>query len=413
MKDLIHEKICKSRGALDQWFAEKIKGLYLPFACSFDIRDSSYKIAPVDANIYPAGFNNICDVDKDNAPTLVRDYLKKVYRFPINTICILTEEHSQNPFYWSNVSSIKKMIEEAGCAVFLTFPRSLTSDIEVRTATNEPLKVQRSEVRSGLLYVEDQAIDLIVSNNDFSLSYEDFIQPLKTPINPPPGLGWHQRKKQQFFSEYNRLATDFCNIIELDPWHLTIETVEFPHFDLNDEDKKNHLIEAAEGLVKRLASQYERHNIKDKPYLFIKNSSGTYGLAVIEVREPRDILSWNYKSRKKMKASKGGRSVDEVILQEGIPTILTSDNSAAEPALYMLGDNLLGGFLRTHGEKGPTESLNSPGAVFKRLCVSDLHINLPGCPLENVYGWVARLGLLAIGAETAAKNIHYPEYSLS
>ncbi len=100
-----------------------------------------------------------------------------------------------------------------------------------------------------------------------------------------------------------------------------------------------------------------------------------------------------------MKAAKGGREISQVIVQEGIPSRVRSEGFSAEPVIYMVGTELAGGFLRTHGEKGATDSLNSPGAVYRRLCVSDLNVSLEGSPLENVYGWTARLGLLAIAME--------------
>ena len=101
-----------------------------------------------------------------------------------------------------------------------------------------------------------------------------------------------------------------------------------------------------------------------------------------------------------MKAAKGGRDISEVIIQEGVPTVVrTPDGQTAEPCIYMIGCQLAGGFLRTHGEKGPQESLNSPGAVYKRLCIADLELKQEGCPMENAYGWVARLAFLSIARE--------------
>lgn len=79
----------------------------------------------------------------------------------------------------------------------------------------------------------------------------------------------------------------------------------------------------------------------------------------------------------------------------------------------MIGCELAGGFLRAHDKKGPKESLNSPGAVYKRLCVSDLRISVEGNPLENVYGWIARLGLLAVGRETNQMKVEYIGYKVS
>jgi len=76
----------------------------------------------------------------------------------------------------------------------------------------------------------------------------------------------------------------------------------------------------------------------------------------------------------------------------------------------MIGCELAGGFLRTHSEKSATESLNSPGAVYKRLCVTDLYDNRMKCPKENVYGWSAKLGLLAIGLEAQDMQIKFDKY---
>jgi glutamate--cysteine ligase len=79
----------------------------------------------------------------------------------------------------------------------------------------------------------------------------------------------------------------------------------------------------------------------------------------------------------------------------------------------MIGCELAGGFLRTHAEKSSTESLNSPGAIYKKLCVSDLADDRMKCPQENVYGWSAKLGLLAIGLEAEEMKIEFARYTKS
>ena len=143
---------------------------------------------------------------------------------------------------------------------------------------------------------------------------------------------------------------------------------------------------------------------------FVKNNSGTYGLGVIRVSSAQEIKDWTYNARKKMKAAKGGKDIEQVIIQEGIPSIVTSGASAAEPVIYMIGCELAGGFLRTHAEKNSTESLNSPGAIYRKLCVTDLYDDRKKCPRENVYGWSAKLGLLAIGLEAQEMKIKLDRY---
>ncbi|MNY35545.1 Glutamate-cysteine ligase [compost metagenome] len=163
-------------------------------------------------------------------------------------------------------------------------------------------------------------------------------------------------------------------------------------------------------MIARLREEYKKRGITQEPFVFVKNNAGTYGLAVIRVGSGAEVLDWSYKSRKKMKAAKGGRDVEEVIIQEGIPSVVQADGASAEPVIYMIGCELAGGFLRTHSEKSSTDSLNSPGAVYKRLCVSDLAINTPGCQNENVYGWTAKIGLLAIGHEAQELKAEFKGY---
>jgi glutamate--cysteine ligase len=178
-----------------------------------------------------------------------------------------------------------------------------------------------------------------------------------------------------------------------------------------DETSLKTLSEKVDAMLVRLQKQYDQRGITEKPFVFVKNNAGTYGLAVIRVGSGAEVMDWNYKSRKKMKAAKGGRDVEEVIIQEGIPSHVQAEGGiTAEPVIYMIGTELAGGFLRTHAEKSSSESLNSPGAVYKRLCVSDLNVSLKGHPLENVYGWSARLGVLAIGLEAKEMGISFKGY---
>jgi glutamate--cysteine ligase len=406
---LIHTQIVRKLGPLETWFHEKHRGLRYPFYCSFDIRDSGHKFVPVDANAFPAGFNNICRVDRDNCAELARTYLATHYP-DARRLVLLTEEHTNNPYYWENVAALKEIIEKAGREVFLSFPRPLSRPIEVHGLQGSKWVVVPTERAGGGLLVDGRPVDLIISNNDFSDAYLDWMQGLATPINPPHDLGWHRRRKNQFFDVYNRLALEFCQTLDIDPFLMQIETRLFSDFNLNSDESRQALAEKVDALISDLSRVYKSRGLETQPFVFIKNSSGTYGLGVTQVRSGREVLSWNNKSRKKMKAAKGGREVEEVIIQEGVPTIVSSSGRTAEPAIYMIGCNLAGGFLRTHSERTAEESLNSPGATYQRLCVSDLKVDVEGHPMANVYGWIAKLGFLAIAIEAQKADVEFKGY---
>jgi glutamate--cysteine ligase len=84
LKDEMHGRIVANLGRVEEWFEQQSSGLALPVYSSYDIRDACYKAAIVDANIFPAGFNNICEIDRENAPQLMKAYLdRSTHRMPI------------------------------------------------------------------------------------------------------------------------------------------------------------------------------------------------------------------------------------------------------------------------------------------------------------------------------------------
>lgn len=410
-RDHLHSQICKNFSELNPWFKSLTKQLAYPIYSSYDIRDSGYKVTNVDANIYPAGFNNICPTDKETSVELFKKYIEVHYSKNVKKILVITEEHTKNPYYLENVGTISELLTLGGFEVRLAFPRELPEPLEMESVTGRKLVFGNGFENSE--WVKSFKPDLIISNNDFSLAMEDWGSQLATPMNPPRELGWYQRKKSRYFVNYNELVNQFAKIIQVDPFLLRVETEEFTEFDINSDVSRDHLASQVDAFLTNLKNKYREENISQEPFCFVKNNAGTYGLGVIKVNSATEVKEWTYNARKKMKAAKGGKSIETVIIQEGIPSVVTADNASAEPVIYMVGCDLAGGFLRTHAEKSSTESLNSPGAVYKRLCVTDLYTDRHGCPRENVYGWSAKLGLLAIGLEAQQMGIEFKNYQKS
>ncbi len=403
----IHQRICENYPAIQKWFSQKTKELDYPIYSSYDIRDGDYKISNVDANIYPAGFNNICPTDKESAVDLFKKYIHVHYGDSTKKILLVTEEHTNNPYYLENVATLQQLLTEGGFTVHVAFPSNLETPLELTSITGRKVIVNSGYENSPFL--KEFNPDLIISNNDFSLSLQEWGDQTSKPINPPRQLGWYQRKKSRYFVNYNQLVNEFAVVAGFDPFLLRVETEEFLNFDISSDESRDQLAQQVDLFLAKLKSEYQKRGITQEPFCFVKNNSGTYGLAVVRVSSGAEVKEWTYKSRKKMKAAKGGRDVEEVIIQEGIPSVVTSEESSAEPVIYMVGCELAGGFLRTHAEKSSTESLNSPGAVYKKLCVTDLADDRSGCPRENVYGWSAKLGLLAIGLEAQQMNVVFKD----
>jgi len=407
----LHQNFCKASQKLTDWYCEKKRSLDYPIYSSYDIRDSGFKISNVDGNIYPAGFNNICHQDRDSSVELMRKFIDDHYDPRIKKIMLVTEEHTNNPYYWENVLAIQYLLEQSGRSVLIAIPQKLEAPLKIKSATGKEVLVHSAFENSESF--QKFKPEIVISNNDFSNAHEEWAAQNSLPVNPPRELGWYQRKKSRYFHHYNQLVNEFCRLIDQDPFLLNVQTELFDQFDMNEDSSMDLLGDRVDHMISNLKSEYQKRNIQQAPVVFVKNNAGTYGLAVLRVSSGAELKELNYKSRKKMKAAKGGREVSEVIIQEGIPSRILSEGATAEPVIYMIGCQLAGGFLRTHAEKSATESLNSPGAVYKRLCVSDLNVSIEGHPLENVYGWSARLGLLAMALEAREMKVEFKGFRRS
>ncbi len=413
VQDIMHRQIVRNLEAVREWFREKRTDVDVPIYSSYDIRDSGFKVGNVDANIYPAGFNNICRVDRENTGEIMKNYLDRHYEGRVRNVLVITEEHTNNPYYWDNVRALRTILTDGGFNIRLAVPRGQkdSGPLKMKSASGEDVDVDVAIISGDKISIDGFKPDLIVSNNDFSEFYGEWGPSIGSPMNPPRELGWYQRKKSTYFEHYNRLATELAKVIDVDPWLVTVDTELFPDFDISDDISRKKLADRVQTMIDRIAEKYKEHGIEQKPFVFVKNNSGTYGLGVIRVTSGEDVMALNNKTRKKMKAAKGGRDIEEVIIQEGIPSIVRSEGITAEPTLYLIGCQLAGGFLRAHADKDETESLNSPGAVYKRMCVSDLKVDVEGAPMENVYGWIAKLGVLAIGYEANEMKVEFKGYT--
>jgi glutamate--cysteine ligase len=419
-KELAHA-IQKNRRTLWDWQMEHARQAPPPFYCSVDLRDAGYKIVPVDSNLYPAGFNNICPDDLRVAPAVFRSQVaataSRLDRDLPQKILILPESHTSNLYYLENLYYLLQLIREAGFDAeigwFGPLPEGSPKTLSLLSATQKPIEATAIEIGSdGVLSAGDFTPDWILLNNDFSGGYPTSLDSVKQVILPSHALGWHSRKKSSHFIHYNKLATEFSQILGVDPWTFTIESEEVEPVNFGDGVGIDRVAAVTERILQSTAEAFEKRSIRQKPFVFVKNNAGTYGIGVMVVRSAAEILEMNRRTKNKMSVGKNKRLIESVIVQEGIPTATLVQRLAAEPVIYLMGCDLIGGFLRTNTERGTEDNLNSQGMVFKKLCMSDLkredvetELDSDGDSeptLELVYGAVARLSALATGKELAA-----------
>ena len=394
----LHSEIIKNHMKIEAWFRNQWVKYPAPFYSSIDIRNSGYKIAPIDTNLFPAGFNNL---DKDLEFLYISAAQHAFERLSPNLtkILIISENHTRNKFYKSSIDALCNILCKSGYEVKV----ATLLNMETGDGLN-PLLTQEA---NSLRY-DNFIPDAILLNNDLSSGIPDILNNINQPILPDKNLGWTNRSKTIHFEYYSNVVNNFSHMLEIDSWLLEPLFRNCGEIDFKTKQGENCLIHHASRLFELIKNKYDQYKITEEPYIMIKADSGTYGMGIMQVKNIKELTNLNRKQRTKMSKTKGGNKLDRVILQEGIYSNenMKQANQVAEPVIYAFGSNLVGGFYRLHEDKNNSENLNSPGMTFHPIPFKDACIS----PNSNesifsdtnkfyIYGVIARLAILAAAKE--------------
>lgn len=369
--DELNVRISENREKIESWVRGKAEKEFIPLYSSVDVRVSNHKIAPVDTNIFPAGFNNLSQPFRDRASGLFKDYFLRKYP-KVRKILIIPELHTRNPFYWENIFVLKSILEKVDYEVEVGIVSDDFNQDEAsfRSQSGEEVAAYKVMNENHRIFTSEMSPDLLLINNDFSEKCPKTLKDIIQPVEPPVEIGWHTRRKSVHFEYYNKLAGEAARLIGIDPWIISIDTVSLEGIDFDNPGDRDKAASIADSMLDGLRKVYSEKGIPQEPYLFIKSNSGTYGMAVISVSNGDEIRGLNAEGRKRMRVSKGGKPVRDIVIQEGIPTALKWESgAAAEPVFYLIESKVAGGFLRMNRGKNDHENLNTRGMEFSPMYV--------------------------------------------
>jgi len=376
-----------------------------PFYCSVDLRNSGFKLAPVDTNLFPGGFNNI---NPDFHPLCVQAAMAAIEKVcpDAHGAVLVPENHTRNQFYLQNVAVLQTILRRAGLNVRVgSLLREITGPTELALTDGSKLRLEPLQRRGNRLMVDGFDPCVVLLNNDLSAGIPEILMNLEQAVLPPLHAGWAVRRKSNHFQAYRKVAEEFAGVIGIDPWLIN------PLFEkcgrINFQERKGE--ECLEGYVAEILDdirvKYREYGVREEPFVIVKADAGTYGMGIMTVKDPSEVRGLNRKQRTKMAVVKEGLQVHEVMVQEGIYTFESVDDAVAEPVVYMIDHFVVGGFYRVHTERGKDQNLNAPGMQFAPLAFADPcsspNPDDPGCPPNRfyAYGVIARLALLAASIE--------------
>ena len=388
----------ENRELITKWMSKKRSEVPIPIYGSVDIRDSGWKVAVVDANHFPAGFNNISIEDVERLSSLLKDHIlrqnpecKWVHLYP--------ESHTRNQGYIENVATIKRLIENGGFRCTVGSPE-LEGHGSLDGITG-PLLLDMVVVEDESLLIDGKKPDLIMLNNDLTEGMVDGLGAHQ--VSPPPHMGWQRRRKSEHYACLQAYVDEISEILNIDPWHLLTDWFVSEGKCLEKETCRKILASEVDEFLARISARYESLGIDREPVAFIKNDSGTYGLGIMAVSSGDELLTLSNRKFKRLMYSKGGVDVENFLIQEGVPTnIKTPDGAPVEPVVYLVDGEAASWFYRINPKKGEMENLNSPSAKFHPYSEVGTAYG------EHAHGWhalIAELSMLAMGAESLKQMV--------
>ncbi|HLC96720.1 MAG TPA: glutamate--cysteine ligase [Candidatus Nanoarchaeia archaeon] len=387
------------------WLQRKQQGFDIPIYCSFDIRDNGVKAGVIDSNLFPGGFNNLDATAKARASLHFKEFISTTTSS--KDVLIIPEAHTRNEHYLGNLCALKHILQRAGFTVTLGTVREDAEDtLSVKDNKGHTLILEKMYNVGGSLHTKSFMHGLILLNNDFSVPVPPLLENVTDEIRPPLRLGWTHRKKYNHFRYYCKLIDEFSSLVGIDPWLLCPETLQVDNVDFKERKNIDLVAAKVDLVISFLRKKYDQYGIAEKPFVFVKDNSGTYGMGIITAESGNDILELNTKGRQKMSFGKQKSKIDSVIIQEGISTKYKVGNGFAEPVLYAVGGNVVGGFMRIHDDRDGRSSLNAPGVKFDTILKPDITCPIMDCVKTDedigLYEVLARIAMLAIGKEMEA-----------
>lgn len=364
------QNLLKERGdEVHAWLRKTAHNTPPFFYNSVDLRHSGFKLAPVDTNLFPAGFNNLNGYERGRAVGIVQNFFATYYP-NVKKILLIPEDHTRNTYYLENIGVLSEILQNAGMELRLSSLGTYESGVQANFTSPSGMKIVFTPIeREGtVISTKDGFVpDFILLNNDMTAGAPELFNGVTQIVSPAPALGWHLRRKTSHFEAYNDMARNFANEFGLDKWLISTYFERCGVVNFKEKQGLECVAIHVDKLLWKIKQKYTEYDIKEQPYVFIKSDMGTYGMGIMTARSGDEVLAMGKDIRKKMNIIKGGTQNTEVIIQEGVPTIDKVEENSAEPMIYLIGGEPVGCIYRSNTRQNSYENLNASGMGFSSI----------------------------------------------
>jgi glutamate--cysteine ligase len=406
----LEQRVLDSMPAIERWFRLEWMEHTPPFYTAVDVRNAGFKLAPVDTDFFPGGWNNLTPAMLPLAVQAAQAAIEKICPEARNLL-IVPENTARSGYQLTNLAQLRRIFHMAGLNVRIG---SINPDIKKSTTIELPggetITLEPLVRTKGRLGLKDFDPCTILLNNDLRAGVPGILEDVHEQyLLPPLHASWTTRRKSTHFKCYEEVAKRFGKLIGVDHWLINPMFDKYGVVDLATDTGIADLVQRVDAMLTKVRKKYKEYGIKERPFVVVKADNRTSGNAILSVRDTKDLEA----KLRKMGAAQDASSVPlELILQEGVLTNERVNDAVAEPVVYMMDRYVVGGFYRMHAERGTEENLSAPGSSYVPLAFAEsTHLPQPGvrpgASAPNrfyMYGVVARLAMLAGSYELEATD---------
>ena len=399
----LEQRILDSMPAIERWFRLEWMEHTPPFYSAVDIRNAGFKLAPVDTNLFPRGWNHLTPEMLPLAVQAAQAAIEKICPEARNLL-VIPENHAGNTFYLSNIATLHRIFYMAGLNVRVgSIDPAIKKPTTVELPHGEHVTLEPVVRGRRRLGVKNFDPCTILLNNDLSAGIPGILEDLHEQyLLPPLHAGWAVRRKSNHFHSYEELSKRFGKLLGIDPWLINPMFGKCGEVDFRDGAGMECLRSNADALLTRIRRKYKEYGINEKPFVVVKSDDRGAGMGIMTVRDAKELEA----------PRAGAGASTELIIQEGVLTNERMNDAVAEPVVYMMDRYVVGGFYRVHADRGADQDLTAPGSKFVPLAFAEsTHLPQPGmkpgASAPNrfyMYGVIARLAMVAASYELEATD---------
>ncbi len=405
----LEQRVLDSMPAIERWFRLEWMEHTPPFYSSVDIRNSGFKLAPVDTNLCPSGWHNLTP---EMLPLAVQAAMASIEKIcpEAKNLLLIPQNHAHNSFYLSNVAQLRRIFHMAGLNVRIgSIDPEIKQNTSIHLANGESVTLEPVQRVNGRLMLKHFDPCTILLNTDLAAGVPGILEDLHEQyLLPPLHASWPVRRKSRHFQCYEEVSKRFGKLLGVNHWLINPMFGHCGEVDFAQDEGMECLRSNVDALLTKIRRKYKEYGIPEKPFVVVKADNVAAGSGIITVRDVKALDVLQEQAKKDPQAT----PASEVIIQEGVLTCERMHDAVAEPVVYMMDRYVVGGFYRIHAERGVDEDLSAPGSRFVPLAFEhSTHLPQPGvkpgASAPNrfyMYGVVARLAMLAASYELEATD---------